>query len=457
MENRGQLIRRYRKKSNLTQQELSIKLGISSNHLSLIENNKKGISKKLADKLMKIFNFTEEEGSTLYSGLEKRYYTKEDKEKLLLREKELEEKELELINTYDFIRENHLTLSKRAAINNILINYFSKTEELVTNLELKILDENEVFLKKISPAVKTTIKKISKKMEELENMVNTSSTINITNKGVKEMNSENTIDNLIQLIPKDQLMKALTKEQKRMAILTYVAQNLKIKWKEYNVPGCASGISIRLWEGGRGTAGKKGYMRHVVSNYIDLQLDGADNSEEFQELLNDIVNNIIEHSMVIVEDALSLARKAKTAAVRRKYLNSMNDKKFLLASLQIGIILYATELKERGYDINHEYLSLRLDGMKENKSELRKAWAEFRNSEQTEEDYQKLLDVTSEILKEFEEKRELNEKQLNKIVKEKLILTFIGEDNIEKYMYGIMDKMCQNITGKIRLIDMENL
>lgn len=463
MENKGEIIKKYRKEIKYTQQQLSNILDISSNHLSLIENNKKGISKKLADKLCKIFNFSEKEKQILYSELQKKYLTKEAMIKFQKKQKELEERELEIINTYDFIRENHLTLSKRAAVNNLLVDYFSETEKLVTNLELKLVDENEEFIKKVSPALKTTIKKVGKKIEEMEKLIEIPSTIEIKNEGEKIMETtktteRGTINNLLELIPKDKLMQVLTKEQKRMAILTYVAQNLKIKWKEYNVPDCASGFSIRLWEGGRGKKSQqRGFMQNIVSNHIDLQLLGSENEEELKELLEDIVNNIIEHSMTIVEQALKSARNAKTPSVRRKYLKSMNDKFFLLAALQIGIILYSSELLERGIDIDHEYLKLRLQGMKENKSQLSKAWREFNHSEQTENDYQKLLDVTNEILKEFEDKRELNEKQLNKVVEEKMILSIIGENNIEKYIHGMMDNMCQNILGKIRLFGIEDL
>ena len=108
--------------------------------------------------------------------------------------------------------------------------------------------------------------------------------------------------------------------KKRMAILTYVAQNLKIKWKEYNIPGCASGFSLRLWEAGkRKRSQEKGYMQNKVSKHIDLQLEGATSEEELEELLEDIVYNIIDHSMMIVEASLKVARHAKTPAVRRKY------------------------------------------------------------------------------------------------------------------------------------------
>lgn len=458
MENKGQIIKKYRKEKKYTQQQLSEILEISSNHLSLIENNKKGISKKLADKLCKIFDFSKEDKEILYSNLQKRYMSKEAMTSFLKKQKELEERELELVNTYDFIRENHLALSKRAAVNNLLIDYFSETEKLVTTLELKLVDENEEFIKKVTPALKTTIKKVGKKMEEMAKIMDSSSIINIEDEGVKVMIDPNleTINNLLQLIPKDKMMKILTHEQKRMAILTYVAQNLKIKWKEYNIPGCASGFSLRLWEAGRGKdPKKKGYMQNKVSKHIDLQLEGATSEEELEELLEDIVYNIIDHSMIIVEASLKAARHAKTPSVRRKYLKSISDKSFLLAALQIGVILYSSELLSRGIDINHEYLKLRLEGMKENKNQLQKAWKEFKQSEQTEEDYQRLVDITNEVLKEFEEKREMNEKQLDKIVQEKMILTIIGEKNIEKYIYGMMDNMAQSITGKIRLIPVE--
>ena len=263
--------------------------------------------------------------------------SKEAMTSFLKKQKELEERELELVNTYDFIRENHLALSKRAAVNNLLIDYFSETEKLVTTLELKLVDENEEFIKKVTPALKTTIKKVGKKMEEMAKIMDSSSVINIEDEGEKVMTdqTQDTINKLLQLIPKDKLMETLTKEQKRMAVLTYVAQNLKIKWKEYNVPGCPSGISIRLWEGGRGSdPQKRGYMQNVVSKYIDLQLYGAEEGKEMQELLNDIADNIVKHSMTIVEQSFMLARHAKTPSVRRKYLKSMYDRKFLIAALQ---------------------------------------------------------------------------------------------------------------------------
>lgn len=456
MENKGEVIKKYRKNKKLTQKELSSLLEISSNHLSLIENNKKGISKKLADRFCKIFDFSLKDKEILYLDIGKKYINRDEAKKLFLKEKELKEKELEIINTYDYIRENHFDLSKRAAINNLLINYFSLTEKLVTNLELKLSTENDEFIKIITPAIKTTVKKLKSKTEDIERMIYYSTITKTDEKGENKQMEMSTFNKILSLIPKKELMKVLTKEQKRDGILTYVAQNLKIKWKEYNVPGCPSGISIRLWEGGRGNdSQKRGFMQHVVSDYIDLQINSADNTEELTELLKEISENIIEHSMVIVEQSLNLARHAKTEKVRRKYLKSMNDQKFLIAALQIGVILYASELKDRGFDINHEYLSLRLDGMKENKRQLNKIWKEFNNSEQTDEDYEKLYKATEEVLKEFEEKRTIDEKQLNKIVEEKMILTLIGEETIEKYIWSLMDNMCQKITGEIRLISVD--
>ena len=153
----------------------------------------------------------------MYSNLQKIYMSKEAMTSFLKKQKELEERELELVNTYDFIRENHLALSKRAAVNNLLIDYFSETEKLVTTLELKLVDENEEFIKKVTPALKTTIKKVGKKMEEMAKIMDSSSIINIEDEGAKVMIDPNleTINNLLQLIPKDKMMKILTHEQKK--------------------------------------------------------------------------------------------------------------------------------------------------------------------------------------------------------------------------------------------------
>ena len=135
----------------------------------------------------------------------------------------------------------------------------------------------------------------------------------------------------------------------------------------------------------------------------------------------------------------------------------MNNKGFLLAALQIAIILYATELLERGIDIDHEYLRLRLEGMKENKHQLSRAWREFNRSAQEDADYEKLLNTTDEILKAFEDKREMTEMQLDKIVQEKLILVAIGQNTIENYIYSMMDQVSQAIIGKVRLIEVNEM
>ncbi|WP_306583907.1 helix-turn-helix domain-containing protein [Fusobacterium ulcerans] len=455
----GSIISRHRKNKNMTQKELANILEVSSNHLSLIENNKKGISKKLLEKLKNIFDFSINEKEILSSSIKRLVIDKEMISKLKEKERELERKEMELIDTYDFIREHHLVLSKKAAVNNLLINYFSETEKLISDLELKLINENSEFIEGIKPVVKTTMKKIGKKLVEIENVIEPA-TILKENKGEIEMATDpnlSSIENLLRLIPKDKIMTVLTTGQKRMAILTYVAQNLKIKWKEYNVEGCATGFSLRLWEGGRGTEGKRGFMHDQVSRDIDSYSEGAETEKELKEIMDKIVEEIIDHAIMVVERSLSAARKAKTPAVRAKYLKSMNNKGFLLAALQIAIILYATELLDRGIDIDHEYLRLRLEGMKENKHQLSKAWREFNHSEQEDADYEKLLNITDEILKAFEDKREMTETQLDKIVQEKLILVAIGQNTIENYIYSMMDQVSQAISGKVRLIEVNEM
>lgn len=453
----GGIISRHRKNMSMTQKELANRLEVSSNHLSLIENNKKGISKKLLEKLKDIFEFSKDEKETLASSVKRIVVDKEMIIRLKEREKELEKKEMEIINTYDFIREHHFTLSKRAAVNDLLINYYSETEKLIAGLELKLIEENDEFIEGIKPVVKTTIKRISRKLDEIENVIK-ATTIIEEKKGEIQMAVDpnlSSIENLLALIPKETVMTVLTTEQKRMAILTYVAQNLKIKWKEYNVEGCATGYSVRLWEGGRGSKEKRGFMQDQITMDIDSYIGGAETDRETKEILDKIATEIVDHAIMVVEKSLRAARKAKTPSVRAKYLRSMNNKGFLLAALQIAIILYATELLERGVDIDHEYLTVRLEGMKENKYLLGKAWREFNHSEQRDEDYEKLVKVTDEVLKAFEDKRELTERQLDKIVQEKLILVAIGQKTIENYIYGMMDKVSQAILGKIRLFQVD--
>lgn len=454
----GGIISKRRKEQRITQKRLAELLDISHNHLSMVENGKRGISNKLLDELKKILSFNSEELDILEESISKSLYSKRSAQFLKDKEKELEEKELLLINTYDFIRENQFELSKKAAINRTLIDYFTTTEKLVTELELQLVTEKIDFISSIQPVLKTTCKKIERNLNVLKNLSKEAIEVKeeLTTGG--ENMSNGSLEKILSMLPKEQIMGILSEEEKRAAILTYIAKNLKIHWKNYNVKGCATGFSLRLWEGGRGSdPAKRGFMVNRVTTNIELQLDGAETNEESEALIRNLVTNIIEHAMIIVEDALKAARNAKTASVRKKYLDSMNNGAFLLAALQISVILYATELKNRGIDINHEYLSVRIDGAKDRKKELSKVWVEFSESDQEEIDYQRAIEKTNEILDAFEKSKVVSEDQFDKIVEEKMLLKAVGEETIERYIYRMMDDMSQAVLGKIRLISPADL
>lgn len=450
--NIGEIISKKRKEKKISQKKLAEELDISHNHLSLVENGKRGISKKLLEKLKFILNFNNEELEILEKSISKSLYAKRSVKYLKEKEKELEEKELLLINTYDFIRENQLELSKKASINRLLIDYFSATEKLVSELEIRLAEENFNFISSLGPALKTTCKKIEKKLEVLKRLSEDAiEATEIINSGGEHM--KNGLEKILDLIPKDKLMEVLSKEEKRAAILTYISKNLKLHWKQYNIEGCASGQSLRLWEAGRGADPKKrNFMENRIMSNIELHLDGADSQPEAEMLISGMVDNIVENAMTVVEDALKAARNAKTPSVRKKYLESMNNRAFLLAALQISVILYAMELKSRGIDINHEYLSIRIDGAKARKRELSKIWADFYESNQEEVDYLRAIEKSNEILDTFEKNKIVSEEQFDKVVEEKTIMKLVGEETVERYIYKMMDNMSQAILGKVRLI-----
>lgn len=54
----GENVKHYRKKMGLSQEELAEKLGISPNHMSVIERGDKFVSCKLLEKLISVFNVT---------------------------------------------------------------------------------------------------------------------------------------------------------------------------------------------------------------------------------------------------------------------------------------------------------------------------------------------------------------------------------------------------------------
>ncbi|WP_320046499.1 hypothetical protein [uncultured Ilyobacter sp.] len=256
------------------------------------------------------------------------------------------------------------------------------------------------------------------------------------------------LSNLIGSVP----LSKFTKDQKRVAILTWVAENIKIRWKDYNVDGCASGFSQRLWGAGRGEAGNRGYMPDRAKENVELLKGFASTDEETNEIMKEVAENIIENAVIFAEDLLKAARNAKTENVRKKYLNSMQNQEFMLALLQISLLLYSKEIIHQGHSINHEYLTVRIQGSEVNKHELSKIWIEYSKSPQAQDNYLKAVEKTNQILNDFEKEIVLDKDQMDRIIEEKLVYSLVGPEALENYLYGIMDSVRARITGEIRLI-----
>lgn len=432
----GELIRRNRKLKKMTLKDLSIKVGIGINHLSNIERGKKGVSHRTLAKLIKHLGISNSEISKILKS------EKNEKNKLTRKKKELEEKELELINTYDFIRETNSELSKQAAINRILINFAKQTEELMVNLELILEDTDYRFLKKINRPIKNTINIVENRIDRLKKY-NIEETKNIKGEDLMD------ISNLTQHIP----MASFTKDQIRSGILTWVAEDLKFKLKDYNIEGCPGGFSRRLWGAGRGTEGKRGYMEDIISSNVKLNTDGS-SLDELEQAQEELALNLIDNSLIVLEDLLKAARNAKTEKVRKKYLMAMNNKEFLLSTLQLSIVLYSQEMLRREIDIKHDYLTIRLQAVQANKKILNSIWISFANNEISLDEAQ---ERTTEIMRTYEEKVVTDQAQIGRIANEKLVYNLLGEERLKKYLYELTDSVAQSITGKIRLIPISQI
>lgn len=433
----GCLLRKYRKLKSMTLEETSRHVGIGKNHLSQVELGKKGVSKEALFKLTTFLGISDKE---IFEAL-KNKNQKENKNES--RQKQLEERELELINSYDFIREQNSTLSRMASINRLLIDYAAKTEEFVFNLELLLADYDYELLKKIKRPLDNTLKSIENKMERL-------AIYKINNFKKKEREIKNMdISNLIGQVP----IKHFTPDQIRVAILTWVAEEVKLRLKDYNVDGCPSGHSRRLWGAGRGTKDKRNYMEDRISSNINSNISDIPD-EEMDEVKEEIASNIIQNSLIVLEDFLKAARGAKTQKVRDHYLRAMSNKEFLLSTLLLSIVLYSRELLKRDISLNHEYLTIRLKTIEINKTKLNKIWISYAKEEIT---YAEAQDRTSEIIISHERDLLLTQEQVNLVTTEKLVYKLLGEDQLKLYLVELTDSIAQALTGKIRLIPINEI
>ena len=254
---------------------------------------------------------------------------------------------------------------------------------------------------------------------------------------------------------KTRALSEFTYEQKRSCILMWVALNMKLRLKEYNLPKAPTGYSTRLWGIGRGEKGTKNFMENRVKEHIKLNTLSAEDINSLTEVMEDLSNGIIEHALVVCEDLLRAARNAKTDSVRRKYYKAINNPEYLKVVFIISVSNYAKELINLGIDINHVFLKLRLEAMDKCKKQLNEIWIEFAESDKDEEDYLEAVEKTEQIFKEYEQKTILDAEDLDKLADERLIYKLMGKDNVDTLIDITVDGLRESITGEIKLFKPE--
>lgn len=385
-------------------------------------NNKNNIQKKTYEEIIqKIEKF--------FSKDRKKYYTKE----------QLKEYEQEIIETYDLMRDEKSDFSKIASINRELININKMLEESFLKLELLFEEDNDFLKKKIRRPLLSTIKNLEFKKGKLEDLVNT-----ITVEKLEKKEKKMDISNLITEVP----LSKFTREQKRIAILVWVAQNIKIRLKYYNfdkkVP---TGYSTRLWVDGR-KGNQKTKMESTVLNNIAMNIGSASDEEEIKDIMCEISEGIIENAMIVTEEFLKAARNAKTPAVRNRYIKASNNPEYLKVAFVISTLYYAKRLKGLGQDLNHKVLEIRIQSLDEKKKELDGIWKEYGKGNI---DYLEATERTDRILEIYESQITLSNLDAEKMVEEKMIYSLMGEKNLEILVEKIVDNIRERVTGQISL------
>lgn len=244
----------------------------------------------------------------------------------------------------------------------------------------------------------------------------------------------------------------LTPAQKRSCLLSWVALNLKLRLKDYDVNKGPTAYSTRLWAVGRGEPGSRNYMKNLIKENIILNIDGADSKEEIYEILKEMADGIIEESLIICEELFAEARQAKTQKVRDKYFRAMNNLEYLRVAFIVATSNYANSLINNGIDIDHTLLTIRLGASQAYKKELNKIWKEYANGNKEQEDLDAANQKTEQIFNQFEKEYIVTDEILDKLTNEKLLYNLAGEKNIEQLVDIIVDEIRQRITHEVRLI-----
>lgn len=179
--NINKIFKLIRKSEGLTQKKMGDILNVSPNHISNIENNRKMPSIKIMKKILDNFNLNENHLGEIHSFIAKKTKTKNIRPSLTKREEELEKREKLVNDTYSFLRENSLVLSKVASIQMKLININNFLDKELNEIEFSILGDahDKEVLKKLERPFKTTIKRLESKIKKIKQLSNLSLDIEV--------------------------------------------------------------------------------------------------------------------------------------------------------------------------------------------------------------------------------------------------------------------------------------
>ena len=428
--NYGDFIKKERKKIGFSQKEMASKIGISASYLCNVEKNNRIPSQKIKNKIEIILKKKQ--------GFQNNNKAKNKQQEKKYTKKELKEMEQEIIETYELMRDEKNVFSKIASVNRELIKINRTLEESFIKLDLLLNEKNTFFFEKIRRPLKTTKNNLKRKEKILSNKLEEIWIEPIE----KEKNMD--ISNLVSEVP----LSRFTKEQKRKAILVWVANNIKIRLKHYNFDKkMPSGYSTRLWVDGR-AGNNNTRMNSTINENIAMNLGSASNEEEIKEIMTEISDGIIENSMIVTEEFLKAARNAKTESVKNRYIKASNNPEYLKVAFIISTLYYAKRLIELGQDLNHKVLEIKLQGLEDRKRELDKIWRKYGRGEISYEDASYETDKIFEI---YEREITLSVADTDKIVEERLIYKLLGEKNLEILIDKIIDDIRERITSQISL------
>ncbi|WP_064606967.1 hypothetical protein [Streptobacillus moniliformis] len=255
--------------------------------------------------------------------------------------------------------------------------------------------------------------------------------------------------NLSNLIPKVNL-KDLTKEQLRSIFLSWVAEHMHFRLKDYNIKNKPTGYSTRLWVKGRKS---KTFtkMNDLVNENINIHVLAANNEAEVKEILQELSNDIVEQSLIISQDLINNALNAKTEKVRKSYMRALESPEYLKVAFILSVIFYARSLLEKGQDISHITLTSKINALDEKQQEFKEIWKEYTKSPKNEDDYLKAIQKTKDLFESFQNEFVVKNNQLNELAEEKLLYMLVKEKELENLIEDTTDKIRLRITGQYKL------